>query len=214
MNTTRRSWLAGMAIAAGLALSAPTAGTESAVFAQRARGGAAASAVVTAPEVHMKFDYDVPVPMSDGIVLRANVFRPDDTATRPVIITMSPYGKDYDFKLSSAPQWQFLTGKYPTTLCAHSSCTHWVWETVDPEVWVPDGYAVVRVDARGSGRSQGVGDHLSTRQASDYAEAIEWAGVQPWSSGKVGTLGISYYSWMSWLAAAQNPPHLAATIVW
>ena len=171
-------------------------------------------ALVTAPEVHMKFDYDVAVPMPDGIVLRANVFRPDDTAAHPVIITMSPYGKDHDFKVSSARQWAFLAGKYPSTLCAHSRCTHWVWETVDPEVWVPDGYAIVRVDARGSGRSPGVADHLSTRQASDYAEAIEWAAVQPWSNGKVGTLGISYYSWMSWLAAAQNPPHLAAAIIW
>ena len=214
MKKTKRSWLAGIAIAVGMALSAAAGGTQSAVLAQGARAGTLASALVTAPEVHMKFDYDVAVPMSDGIVLRANVFRPDDTAAHPVIITMSPYGKDYDFKVSSAAQWRFLTGKYPTTLCARSSCTHWVWETVDPELWVPDGYAVVRVDARGSGRSPGVADHLSTRQASDYVEAIEWAGVQPWSTGKVGTLGISYYSWMSWLAAAQNPPHLAGTIVW
>src|SRR3989338_6568678 len=200
MTATRRRWFAGIAIAAGIAVSAAKGGMESAAFAQRA------GALVTGPEVHMKFDYDVAVPMSDGVVLRANIYRPDDTARHPVIITMSPYGKDYDFKASSAAQWRFLTGKYPTTLCAHSSCTHWVWETVDPELWVPEGYAIVRVDARGSGRSPGVADHLSTAQAADYAEAIEWAGVQSWSSGKVGSLGISYYSWMSWLPAARGPP--------
>ena len=208
MKTSWRSWFAGVTIAAAVASSIETGGMGSAAFAQ------GAGALVTGAEAHMKFDYDVAVPMSDGVVLRANVFRPDDAAAHPVIITMSPYGKDYDFKVSSAAQWRFLTGKYPATLCAHSSCTHWVWETVDPELWVPDGYVIVRVDARGSGRSPGVADHLSTRQATDYAEAIEWAGVQPWSSGKVGTLGISYYSWMSWLAAAQNPKHLAATLVW
>ena len=209
MKPSWRSWLAGSVIAAGMVSSGRTGGMETAAVLAQGAG-----ALVTGAEVHMKFDYDVAVPMSDGVVLRANVFRPDDAAAHPVIITMSPYGKDYDFKVSSAPQWRFLTGKYPTTLCARSSCTRWVWETVDPELWVPDGYAIVRVDARGSGRSPGVADHLSTRQATDYAEAIEWAGVQPWSSGKVGTLGISYYSWMSWLAAAQNPKHLAATLVW
>src|SRR6267142_7126439 len=126
MKASWRSWIAGMAIAAGMVSRAGTGGMETAAFAQ------SAGALVTGPEAHMKFDYDVAVPMSDGVVLRANVFRPDDAAAHPVIITMSPYGKDYDFKVSSAPQWRFLTGKYPATLCAESSCTHWVWETVDP----------------------------------------------------------------------------------
>jgi uncharacterized protein len=162
----------------------------------------------------MCFEHDVAVPMPDGVVLRANVFRPDDAQRHPVIIAMSPYGKDYDMRDYVTPAWNFLVRKYPQMIGANSSCRHWVWETVDPERFVPEGYAVVRVDARGAGRSPGVAEHLSTQMARDYVEAIEWAASQPWSNGRVGSLGVSYYSWMTWLAAAQNPPHLAAAMIW
>ena len=58
---------------------------------------------------------------------------------------------------------------------------------------MPDGYALVRVDSRGAGRSPGVIDVWSAREAQDYAICIDWAGQQPWSNGKVGLNGISYY---------------------
>jgi predicted acyl esterase len=88
------------------------------------------------------------------------------------------------------------------------------WETVDPEVWVPWGYAVVRVDSRGAGRSPGLLDPFSPRETRDYYHAIEWAGTQPWSTGKVGLCGISYYAINQWFVAALQPPHLAAIIPW
>ena len=88
------------------------------------------------------------------------------------------------------------------------------WEVVDPEKWVPHGYACVRVDSRGAGRSPGFIDPFSPRETKDLYHCIEWAGVQPWSSGKVGLNGISYYGMNQWHVATLQPPHLAAMCVW
>ena len=88
------------------------------------------------------------------------------------------------------------------------------WEVVDPEKWVPDGYACVRVDSRGAGRSPGVIDPFSPRETRDFYECIEWAGTQPWSSGKVGLNGVSYYGINQWHVASLQPPHLAAMCIW
>ena len=88
------------------------------------------------------------------------------------------------------------------------------WEVVDPEKWVPDGYVCVRVDSRGTGRSPGHVDHFSPRETRDFYDCIEWAGAQPWSSGKVGLNGISYYGINQWQVASLQPPHLAAMCIW
>ena len=88
------------------------------------------------------------------------------------------------------------------------------WETADPEKWVPDGYACVRVDSRGAGRSPGRLDIFSAQETRDYYECIEWAGAREWSNGKVGLLGISYYAVNQWKVAALRPPHLAAICPW
>ena len=88
------------------------------------------------------------------------------------------------------------------------------FELVDPEKWVPDGYAIVRVDSRGAGRSPGFLDPKSVRETKDLHDCIEWAGVQPWSNGKVGLNGISYFATNQWYVAPLQPPHLAAMCVW
>ena len=88
------------------------------------------------------------------------------------------------------------------------------WEVVDPEKWVPDGYVCIRVDSRGAGRSPGVIDIWSAREAQDLYECIEWAAVQPWSTGKIGLNGISYYGMNQWQVGMLQPPHLAAMCVW
>jgi predicted acyl esterase len=88
------------------------------------------------------------------------------------------------------------------------------WEVCDPEKWVPDGYVCVRVDSRGAGRSPGYIDHFSPRETQDFYECIEWSGVQPWSDGKVGLSGISYYGINQWHVASLQPPHLTAMIPW
>jgi predicted acyl esterase len=88
------------------------------------------------------------------------------------------------------------------------------WEVADPEKWVPDGYVVVRVDSRGCGRSPGYVELWSRRENKDFANCIEWAGVQDWSNGKVGLSGISYYAVNQWQVAGLQPKHLAAICVW
>jgi predicted acyl esterase len=161
----------------------------------------------------MQIDWDVPIPMDDGVVLRADVFRPDEANRYPVIMTHGPYAKWLSFPDGFPRQWANLQAEHPEAL-AGTSGAHMNWETVDPERWVPDGYVVIRVDSRGAGRSPGYLDIFSPRETRDYYECIEWAAAQPWSSGKVGLLGVSYYAINQWQVAALRPPHLAAICPW
>jgi uncharacterized protein len=70
------------------------------------------------------------------------------------------------------------------------------------------------VDSRGAGRSPGYLDVWSPRETQDLYQCIEWAGTQPWSNGKVGINGISYYAMNQWQVGALKPPHLAALCIW
>jgi hypothetical protein len=161
----------------------------------------------------MRVDWDVPIPMDDGIVLRADVFRPAGSGRCPVLLSYGPYGKGLAFQEGYAPQWEKMVGDYPE-IRANSSGRYQNWEAVDPERWVPDGYACVRVDSRGAGRSPGVIDVWSPRETRDLYDCIEWAAAQPWSNGKVGLAGISYYAMNQYQVAALQPPHLAAICPW
>lgn len=161
----------------------------------------------------MTIDWDVPISMDDGVVLRADVYRPIESGQYPVIMTHGPYGKGLSFQEGYKTAWDLMAARYPDAL-EGSSNLYQAWEVPDPEKWVPDGYVVVRVDSRGAGRSPGVIDHFSEREAQDYYDCIEWAGVQPWSNGKVGLNGISYYGAGQWIVAGMQPPHLAAICPW
>ena len=162
----------------------------------------------------MIVERDVAIPMADGVVLRANVFRPEGPGPFPVIMSMGIYGKDIHFADGYTPQWQVLTKLYPG-LATDGSSGRWLrWEVPDPERFVPDGFALVNVDSRGSGKSPGYLDPFSPRETQDYAEAIDWAGTQPWSNGKVGLLGVSYLAIKQWQVAALRPKHLAAIVPW
>ncbi|MCC7486985.1 MAG: CocE/NonD family hydrolase [Burkholderiales bacterium] len=161
----------------------------------------------------MRIEWDVPVPMEDGVVLRADVFRPVAQGRQPVILTYGPYGKWLHFGDLYDVQWRRMCEEHPD-VPAGSTNKYQNWEVVDPEKWVPDGYAVVRVDSRGAGRSPGVLDLWSAREARDYYHCIEWAAAKPWSNGRVGLNGISYYGMNQWQVAALQPPHLAAICVW
>jgi uncharacterized protein len=161
----------------------------------------------------MRIDWDVPIPMDDGIVLRADVFRPVGDGRHPVILSHGPYAKGLAFQEGYPSAWERMASAHPD-VTAGSSNKYQNWEVVDPEKWVPDGYACVRVDSRGTGRSPGRIDPFSPRETRDFRDCIEWAGVQPWSNGKVGLDGISYYAINQWHVAALAPPHLAAICVW
>ena len=161
----------------------------------------------------MRIDWDVPITMDDGLVLRADVFRPIAEGRYPVILSYGPYAKGLAFQEGYPSAWQRMAEKHPDVI-AGSSNLYQSWEVVDPEKWVPHDYACVRVDSRGCGVSPGVIDHFSPRETKDFYDCIEWAGVQPWSNGKVGLNGISYYGINQWHVATLQPPHLAAMCIW
>jgi uncharacterized protein len=161
----------------------------------------------------MQIDWDVPVPMDDGIILRADVYRPTGEVKSPVLLTYGPYGKGLAFQDGYKVAWEQMVEKYPD-VAAGSSNKYQNWETVDPEKWVPHGYACVRVDSRGAGRSPGYIDHFSPRETKDFYDCIEWCAAQPWCDGKVGLNGISYYGINQWHVATLQPPHLAAMCIW
>ena len=161
----------------------------------------------------MRIDWDVPITMDDGLVLRADVFRPVKDGQYPVILTYGPYAKNLAFQDGYPSAWQRMVEKHPD-VTAGSSNLYQSWEVVDPEKWVPHDYVCVRVDSRGAGCSPGFIDHFSPRETKDFYDCIEWAGVQPWSNGKVGLNGISYYGINQWHVASLQPPHLAAMCIW
>ena len=161
----------------------------------------------------MQIDWDVAIAMNDGLVLRADVFRPVTDGRYPVILSYGPYAKGLAFQEGYPSAWERMAGKHPD-VTAGSSNLYQSWEVVDPEKWVPDGYVCVRVDSRGCGNSPGYVDHFSPRETLDFALCIEWAGSQPWSNGKVGLNGISYYAINQWHVATLQPEHLAACCVW
>ena len=161
----------------------------------------------------MRIDWDVPIPMNDGIVLRADIFRPTAESKYPVILSYGPYAKGLAFQEGYKGLWARLVKAAPEVL-EDSSNKYQNWELVDPEKWVPDGYACLRIDSRGAGRSPGYLDVWSEEETRDLYQCVEWAGTQPWSNGKVGINGISYYAMNQWTVGALRPPHLAALCIW
>ena len=127
---------------------------------------------------------DVPITMSDGTVLSANVFRParaDGTPAPgrfPTLLVQTPYNKD-----SQDPHSDYL---------------------------VQRGYVDVVVDVRGAGSSGGTFDSWGSRQQIDSKELVAWSAAQPWSTGNVGLHGESWYAINQLLTAAQQPPALKA----
>ncbi len=161
----------------------------------------------------MRVDRDVAILMDDGLQLRADVFRPVPEGRFPVLLSYGPYAKGLAFQDGYPSAWQRMVAEHPD-VASGSTNRHQNWEVVDPEKWVPEGYACVRVDSRGTGRSPGYVDPFSPRETRDFYHCIEWAGVQPWSNGRVGLNGVSYYGINQWHVASLQPPHLAAMCVW
>src|SRR6059058_699049 len=115
---------------------------------------------------------DVDVAMRDSARLKADVFRPDDGGTFPAILNLGPYQKD---KLWVPPS---NLEERPNPLMN--------WETVNPQWWVPSGYAAVRVDGRGSGKSPGECEPWSLAESIDLYDAIEWAAGSPGARARSG----------------------------
>jgi predicted acyl esterase len=161
----------------------------------------------------MKIEWDIAIGMDDGLELRADLFRPQAEGRYPAILSYGPYGKGLAFQEGYKSAWEIMARDNPDAL-AGSSNKYQNWEVVDPEKWVPEGYACIRVDSRGAGRSPGYLCHNDARETRDIHLCVEWAAKQPWCSGKIGMNGISYYAANQWRAAASQPPHLAAICAW
>lgn len=137
----------------------------------------------------MRIDDDVYVTMRDGTRIAVRVYRPDAEGAFPTLFAASPY--------------QYITDDLP-----HSRL--FLWREVGPVEWyVENGYAYVHADVRGTGKSEGTFRLCDVEEQRDYYELIEWAARQPWSSGKVGGIGQSYYAWSQWFMGIVNPPSLA-----
>ena len=159
-------------------------------------------------------DEDVPVRMSDGVTLRLNLFRPAGDGPFPVIMSAHPYGKDQvptmkRGRWSLNPQFRIMNQPEPLRISDQTS-----WEAPDPVWWAQQGYAVINLDTRGGGHSEGRGDLLSDQEADDIAQVIAWAAEQPWSTGRVGMLGVSYLALSQYKVAALDPPALKAICPW
>ena len=161
----------------------------------------------------MRIDWDMPIKMDDGLILRADIFRPTPNQKCPVILSYGPYGKGLSFQEGYKTAWEIMERENPDVIRG-SSNKYQNWEVVDPEKWVPDDYICIRIDSRGAGRSPGFMDHNNARETKDIHLCIEWAAKQSWCNGKVGMNGISYYASNQWRAAASKPKHLAAICVW
>lgn len=126
------------------------------------------------------------IPMEDGVRLAVSLFLPASDGPAPVVLEALPYRKD-DATASYRPEYERLCGEY--------------------------GYAVARVDLRGTGSSEGVAtDEYPASEQADLCRVIEWLASQPWSTGAVGMYGTSYSGFNSLLAAAERPPALKAVV--
>ena len=125
-------------------------------------------------------DRDVPIPMRDGTVLRADVVRDAQAGQTPTLLLRTPYLKEGGFNSAFA--------------------------ALDA---VARGYAVVIEDCRGTGESDGE-LHPFLQEIDDGYDTVEWCAAQEWCDGRVGMYGMSYMGTTPWLAAIAAPPSLRA----
>jgi putative CocE/NonD family hydrolase len=125
--------------------------------------------------------FDVSARMRDGVILRANIYRPEGSGPWPTLLTRLPYGKD------NPEQMRWL----------------------DPVQTARQGFMVVVQDTRGRYRSEGEWEPFKFEREDGY-DAVEWAAQLPGSNGRVGMYGCSYVGMTQWLAALDQPPALMA----
>jgi len=121
--------------------------------------------------------------MRDGVKLAADIYRPAAEGKYPVILTRTPYGKD-----NKSHKYSFA-GK----------------------LFASQGYVFIVQDCRGKFDSDG--DYYPyINEAADGHDTIEWAGTQPWSTGRVGMYGFSYWGSTQWLPAPMGSKYLKALV--
>jgi predicted acyl esterase len=138
---------------------------------------------------------DVSIPLPDGTVLVGDVFRPDTSEPVPVIAGFHPYNNEFQAEPMMPTGFSLQRG--------------WL-ESGDPYFFARRGYAHAVLNVRGTGKSTGSFQAMGPVEARDVADAVQWLAAQPWSTGKVGLFGISYFAWLHIQAAMLAPPALAA----
>lgn len=134
----------------------------------------------------LRIEDDLGIPMPDGVRLSARGWFPDTPAPVPAILEMIPYRK------------RDVTAPRDATNHPHFAAA---------------GYAVLRVDLRGCGESEGLfDDEYSVQELQDVKATIEWIAAQGWCTGKVGIMGISWGGFNGLQVAALRPAGLAAVI--
>lgn len=156
---------------------------------------------------------DVEIPMRDGVILRADIYRPNDDEKVPAILCSSIFGKNgsyinYDLIAQRCGSQNRLGIPLGTTSELN------MFEAADPAFWVANHYALVNLDIRGVGMSQGRAHYFDTQDAQDNYDTIEWLAVQDWCNGKVTMQGNSWLGITQWYTAAARPPHLACIAPW
>ncbi|RDI54055.1 CocE/NonD family hydrolase [Nocardia mexicana] len=180
-------------------------------------------------DVHVEFD--VPITMSDGTVLKANIYRPMDATGRvvdtplPTIVNLTPYTKFAAFladvalsvpALSDAMiqlvnMFDFAGTPFDSITDLTRALSGGAPRSFGADrKLVQQGYTQIVADVRGTGYSQGAWQFFQSRETQDTVELIDWASKQPWSDGNIGMNGISYSGINQYMAAAQNPPALKA----
>lgn len=147
----------------------------------------------------MKVTKRLRVPMRDGVNLSADIFGPDSDDRFPALIAYSPYWNEglYLPVPSANPHPTAALGNYAI-------------EAGDSEYFAARGYVHVVANVRGTGESEGEYQLMGPVEQTDGYDLVEWVATQPWCDGNVGMVGVSYFSWIQYLVAAQAPPHLKA----
>ena len=155
----------------------------------------------------IEFQRDVAVILRDGIKIYVDIFRPVTDEKVPVLINSTIFGKSGSYMyLDQIPNRARVLPEWTSGFQS--------WEAAEPFYWCNAGYAVVNVDMRGIGMSEGDACYFGSQDASDNYDIIEHFGEADWSNGKVAMVGNSWLGITQWYAAALNPPHLAAIAPW
>jgi uncharacterized protein len=134
------------------------------------------------------------VPVSDGVRIAVDVWLPVERIARGERIGAAVRGTRYH--RAGAP-----SGPSP------SDDTNYALG----RLWTDAGFALVLIDARGTGASFGTRTiELGSREISDYSEIVDWVAGQPWSNGRVGVFGTSYEGQAAELLAGSGNPHIVA----
>ena len=146
-------------------------------------------------------EYNISVPMRDGVNLNVNISRPAGKGKFPALVGLAPFNLDYqdDYIWPSAARSSRVRGSPSVNL-----------ETIPRDFFVRRGYVKITGSTRGTGKSGGTFQYTSVREIEDTYDLIEWAAQQPWCDGNVAIAGIAYYASVEPLVAAMQPPHLKA----